>query len=205
MELNNLNNISGSGLNPENNPKNSDKKPYFTIILVSVLVILSLVYWIVHAFKNEEKIIEDTPYDFWNNSSTTLDSSSTVSSTQNNATTTTGTIIKKPSPTKKTTITKTASTSLSATGDYLKARNSYQASGYYFQFLNCHGSPGSLVVKKGAKLMLDNRDNKTRKIVFMSRLYSIGAYSYTIVTADKLGKSYITCDGGGAAQIEVKP
>ncbi|HRY36839.1 MAG TPA: hypothetical protein P5230_03120 [Candidatus Magasanikbacteria bacterium] len=205
MELNNLNNLSGSNSNPENDSKNPDKRPYFTIVLVFILVAISLVYWLLHTFKSENKVIEDTPYDFWNNSSSTQVVDDVVTSTIDSVTTTTGTAIKKTTVIKKASTVKTSSTSLSATSDYLKARNSYQTSGYYFQFLNCHGSPGSLVVKKGAKIMLDNRDNKTRKIVFMSRLYNIGAYSYTIVTADKLGKSYITCDGGGAAQIEVKP
>lgn len=94
-----------------------------------------------------------------------------------------------------------------ATQKYLDALKIYKTSGYYFQFLDCHGAPGSLVLKKGKKFMLDNRDNQTRKIAIVGgQSFTISAYNFAIATAPAtLGLHYITCGGGGAATISVQP
>ena len=96
---------------------------------------------------------------------------------------------------------------LSATQRYLDALKIYKTSGYYFQFVSCHGAPGSLVLKKGKKFMLDNRDNQTRKIAIQGgQTFQITAYNFAIATAPStIGTHYITCDGGGAASISVQP
>lgn len=97
-------------------------------------------------------------------------------------------------------------TPLSATQKYLDAIRIYKNPGYYFQFVDCHGAPGTLTMKKGKKFMLDNRDNKTRKIAIQGgESFKIGAYNFAIATApSKTGTYYITCDGGGAATISVQ-
>lgn len=110
--------------------------------------------------------------------------------------------------TKKTTVpVKTPPAPLSATQRYLDAIRIYKNVGYYFQFADCHGLPGSLTLKKGKKFMLDNRDNKSRKIAIVGgQSFTIGAYNFAIATApSKAGTHYITCDGGGAASILVQP
>lgn len=106
----------------------------------------------------------------------------------------------------KTTAPKTTAP-VAATQKYLDALKIYKTSGYYFQFVDCHGSPGSLVLKKGKKFMLDNRDNQTRKIAIVGgQSFNITAYNFAIATApSSLGVHYITCDGGGAAAISVQP
>lgn len=99
-----------------------------------------------------------------------------------------------------------ATSPLSATQRYLDAIRIYKSVGYYFQFVSCHGSPGSLTLKKGKKFMLDNRDNVTRKIAIQGgQSFQIGPYNFAIATAPStLGTHYITCDGGGAASILVQ-
>lgn len=96
---------------------------------------------------------------------------------------------------------------MSATQRYLDAIRVYKSVGYYFQFVNCHGLPGSLTLKKGKKFMLDNRDNVTHKITVQGgQSFQIGAYNFAIATAPStVGTHYITCDGGGAASIVVQP
>lgn len=95
---------------------------------------------------------------------------------------------------------------LSATQRYLDAIRTYKNVGYYFQFVDCHGSPGTLTLKAGKKFMLDNRDGKSRKIAVQGgQSFTIGAYNFAIATApSKIGTHFITCDGGGAAKIEVQ-
>jgi hypothetical protein len=107
---------------------------------------------------------------------------------------------------KKSTV-KPAPAPLSATQRYLDAIKIYKTAGYYFQFVDCHGLPGSLTLKKGKKFMLDNRDNKTRKIAIVGgQSFNLTAYNFAIATAPSTpGTHYITCDGGGAASILVQP
>lgn len=95
---------------------------------------------------------------------------------------------------------------LSATQKYLDAIRVYKNVGYYFQFVDCHGSPGTLTLKKSKKFMLDNRDGKAHKIaVIGGQAFSIKAYDFAIATAPStIGTHYITCDGGGAASILVQ-
>lgn len=82
---------------------------------------------------------------------------------------------------------------------------SYKASGYRFQFSGCSGSPGSITIKKGLKLMMDNRDNASHAFVVGSQRFTLGKYGYKIITATELGSLNITCDGRGSATLNVQP
>jgi cytoskeletal protein RodZ len=72
------------------------------------------------------------------------------------------------------------------------------------QFKNCSGIPGKISIKRGVLIMLDNRDPKAHTIVIKSQSVRIPAYDYALVPATVLGTYNITCDGGGAAEINVK-
>ena len=101
---------------------------------------------------------------------------------------------------------KTTQPPLSATQRYLDAIRMYKNVGYYFQFVDCHGLPGTITLKKGKKFMLDNRDPESHKIAIVGgQSFTIGAYNFAIATAPATpGTHYITCDGGGAAAIVVQ-
>ncbi len=132
------------------------------------------------------------------NQLTTITISDKITATSTSATSTTATPKKSTTP---------VTSPMSATQRYLDAIRVYKSVGYYFQFVSCHGSPGSLTLKKGKKFMLDNRDNVTRKIAVQGgQTFQIKAYDFAIATAPStLGTHYITCDGGGAASIMVQP
>lgn len=74
-----------------------------------------------------------------------------------------------------------------------------------FQFVACGGTPGRMVVKKGAVVMLDNRDAKARTIAVGSATYAVKAQEYVLAIANEVGDLQITCDGGGAATLSVQP
>jgi hypothetical protein len=122
-----------------------------------------------------------------------------ASSTDAIATTTTSTV----SNTKTNTYTKTSGDAVSQS--YTDALKIYSASGYRMQFVNCQATPGQLTIKKGQKFMIDNRDSKPHKFKVGSTLYSVKAYGFAIATSKTLGVNFITCDGGGAAKINVEP
>lgn len=105
--------------------------------------------------------------------------------------------------TKKTITKSTVTAAASATDKYIAATKAY--TNLRFQFVNCKATPGSFTVKKGTKFMLDNRDNAAHKIAVGKTVYSLGAYGWTVATANVVGLTYITCDGGGSARITVQP
>jgi len=80
----------------------------------------------------------------------------------------------------------------------------YQKNGYRIQFSQCHGTPGKLTIPQGNKYMLDNRDNATHTIKVGPSSYKLAAYGYIVVTANNLGLNNVTCDGGGAAQVNIE-
>lgn len=88
---------------------------------------------------------------------------------------------------------------------YSEALSLYGLTGYRIQFVNCSASPGSLVVKRGQKFMIDNRDAKAHVIAVGSAKYSLSAYGYRIVSTAQTGTLNITCDGGGAGRLTVNP
>lgn len=88
---------------------------------------------------------------------------------------------------------------------YTDAIEKYKSSGYYIQFYPCQATPGSLIVKQGSKIMLDNRDSKAHSIGIKNDKYLIASYGYAIATLNVIGTNYVTCDGGGSATINVVP
>ncbi len=92
-----------------------------------------------------------------------------------------------------------------ASGNYPKFGLPYVESGYRFQFADCHGTPGSLSVKRGKYFLLDNRDDEAHTIAVAGQSYRIGAYGAAVAAVWKTGTHQITCDGGGAASINVEP
>lgn len=87
---------------------------------------------------------------------------------------------------------------------YPKAALPYIENGYRFQFSNCRGTPGSLVVKAGKYFLFDNRDAKSHTIAVAGQSYSVGAYGAAVAAVWKPGTYNITCDGGGAASLTVQ-
>jgi len=112
------------------------------------------------------------------------------------------------SPTDQTQATTTPSNTAAKSGStsnlaYNEALKIY-GTGYRIQFAECHGTPGQLAIRKGVKFMIDNRDNVNHTIVVKSQTFHLAAYGFAIVTATDLGVYNITCDGGGAAQLNVQ-
>jgi hypothetical protein len=113
-------------------------------------------------------------------------------------------IEKKTTPKAVSPVTK-PSVSKPAPQSYTDAIEKYKNSGYYIQFFPCQATPGSLIVKQGSKIMLDNRDSKAHSIGIKSDKYLIASYNYAIATLNVIGTNYVTCDGGGSATITVVP
>ena len=180
--------------------KNMPKKHLYAVV-GGILAVLLLVV-VLSMDKNNTDENADSEVDLANTSEEVFSGMENTSSTVSASTTTaTGT-----TPKKVTSPVKTAPAPLSATQRYLDALRVYKTTGYYFQFVDCHGLPGSLTLKAGKKFMLDNRDAKSRKIAIQGgQSFTIGAYNFAIATApSKTGTHYITCDGGGAASIVVQ-
>jgi hypothetical protein len=106
------------------------------------------------------------------------------------ATSTAGSATKTPAPAKNLSLT------------YSDAINLF--GGYRFQFTNCSGAPGTLNVTKGSTFLLDNRDDVAHTIKVGAQSYSLGAYGFRIATASTMGANQITCDGKGAAVVNVQ-
>ncbi|MSU75361.1 MAG: hypothetical protein EXS55_02505 [Candidatus Magasanikbacteria bacterium] len=89
--------------------------------------------------------------------------------------------------------------------NYTEAINKYQHVGAYFQFVQCHGIPGVINIKRGTNFMIDNRDTVPHIFKIGTTSYDLGPYDYAIAVAPRFPlKYFITCDGGGAAQIYVQ-
>ena len=88
---------------------------------------------------------------------------------------------------------------LEETKEYQAVLKIYGASGYRFQFTDCHVAPipsSTLVIKSGLKFMLDNRDSTVHKFTVNTQTYTVGAYDFVIVAAPKAVGTYpISCDG----------
>ncbi len=97
-----------------------------------------------------------------------------------------------------------SSPSGAASAAYQAALAIYQTNGYRIEISQCHGIPGKLTVTQGQKYMLDNRDNQAHTIKVGPYTYNLPAYGYEIVTAGVLGLNNLTCDGGGAGQINIE-
>ena len=102
----------------------------------------------------------------------------------------------------------TADTSTPASSGRAAAKLAYgdaiKAYPYRFQFSQCHGTPGTMAVKKGSIVMLDNRDPIAHTIVADSQTFKIAGYDYALLHTSALTNINITCDGGGAAKLNVE-
>ena len=159
-------------------------KKNILIALVVLLVLVLGVYFINKKPGQDSK----TP--------TTTDSTNNQNTTQNQATTTPTSTPENGKP--------GAGNVTTPNLNYNQALAIYQKNGYRIQLSSCHGTPGRLSIKKGAKFMLDNRDSKAHKLVVKSQTFNISGYGFSIVTAKDVGTYNITCDGGGAAELNVE-
>jgi hypothetical protein len=89
-------------------------------------------------------------------------------------------------------------------GNYPKYGLPYVESGYRIQYVDCHGTPGSLTVKRGKYFLLDNRDEKAATIAIAGQTYQIGPYGAAVAAVWKTGTHNITCNGGGAGTLVVE-
>jgi hypothetical protein len=85
---------------------------------------------------------------------------------------------------------------------------------YHFSFdNNCHGSAGlpmqgSLNVKQGSLIVLENHSTTTRSLAIGNTVYKVAAADFAVATAPHVTKNtgfYITCDGKGAGRLYVYP
>lgn len=164
-----------------------------TIAAIAVVVAIFAV-WICVSRKNKTNMVATTGQENNMPSEDVL----TASSTDAIVTTTTSTA-------PKTTISNIKTNGDAVSQSYTDALKIYSASGYRMQFVNCQATPGQLTIKKGQKFMIDNRDSKPHKFKVGSTSYSVKGYGFVIATSKILGVNYITCDGGGAAKINVEP
>lgn len=164
-----------------------NKNTWIAIIVIGVLVIAGLI-WYRDKRREATESYSGSQQSQMAESNPSSAAGTTASSTE-------------PSPAPKT------SAAPKPTVDYAKALNTYQ---YRIQFSQCHGivnnSPnvGTLSIKQGVKFMLDNRDPVAHTIAFKGVSVKIGAYGYAIVSAPYKGTFNVTCDGGGAAVINVE-
>lgn len=84
---------------------------------------------------------------------------------------------------------------------YGAAINAYK---FRFQFSQCHGNPGTIDMKKGSPLMLDNRDNAAHTIKADNQSFRVGPLDYVVFNTSAVGTFTVTCDGGGAAKLTVE-
>jgi hypothetical protein len=52
--------------------------------------------------------------------------------------------------------------------------------------------------------MLDNRDAKNHTVKVNGQSYSIKSYDYSLAYFSKAGTYQLTCDGGGAATVNIE-
>jgi len=84
---------------------------------------------------------------------------------------------------------------------YVKALETYQ---FRIQFDKCQASPGTITLKEGLPILLDNRGANTLVLKFGKQSYSVLGYDYLIAPAPTPGTYTITCNGGGAAEVQVQ-
>jgi hypothetical protein len=149
-------------------------------VVVALLILIS--YWLTHRTTTPEGTEADET------------NTEVTSSTETMVTSTTSTVKIIPKTVK--------TTPPLAYGEMVKK---YQ--GYIFQFdRDCTWvTPTSMVMKKGVKFVIDNRENKTHIFTFANNKYTLKAYNYVIVTAAPVGTNYISCDGAHRAVVKVAP
>ena len=172
---------------------------YFKYIAAGGVVVV----FIIVAIYSRNKMSSGNDKSGQENTSPTTTSVNTTSTT--NATGTQSAAKSAVNTTPKTAVIKKPVVTKSAPQSYVDAAAKYKKSGYYIQFYPCQATPGSLIVKQGSKIMLDNRDSKAHSIGIKNDKYLIASYNYAIATLNSIGTNYVTCDGGGSATVTVVP
>jgi hypothetical protein len=88
---------------------------------------------------------------------------------------------------------------------YDQAIKEYGVRGYRIQLSQCHGTPGRLAIKSGTAFMVDNREGVAHTVVLAKQTFKVPAWGFVIIYTQGKGKQVLTCDGGGAAEIDVQP
>jgi len=164
-----------------------NKKMVIGGIVVIVIIAIFIGVWAAHKHSSSDQTAQTN-----NEASNGNTSGSTTPATDQTATTSTSSAQSQ------------LKTRLSGNQAYDAAVATYQASGYRIQFNLCQATPHQLVIKKGAKFMLDNRDDESRTIIVKSQTFHLGPYGYTIATAIDLGIYTVSCDGRGVMQLTVE-
>src|SRR3989344_1209067 len=135
--------------------------------IIAGVLVLALIVWGIYARNQKNKTADD-------NQSTNQEQSSNASPT---------------------------STEESVDFDLVKVDLSYEkaikAYPYRFQFSKCSGTPGTLTVKKGSIVMLDNRDAVAHTFKANNQTFKIAGYGYALLKTSAITNANITCDGGG--------
>ncbi len=151
-----------------------NKKYTYTVLAIAILAIGA---WAIYAYNQQNKNAANN-----SGQAPVQDNSNNTVSPAATSTPQTGSVVPKKLP-------------------YGAAINTYP---YRFQFSQCHGNPGQLAVKKGTVVMLDNRDSIAHTFKADSQTFKIAGYDYALLKTSAISNVNITCDGGGAALLNVE-
>ena len=167
-------------MDEQKQPSNMNKNYTYTAIGIIVLIIIA---WAIYA-SNHKDSDDTTKNNNGQQQTSTMPENNTATSTAQTSTT---------SP-----VTKPA-----AKLSYSDAIKAYP---YRFQFSQCHGNPGTLAVKKLSIVMLDNRDAVAHTVKADNQTFKIAKYDYALLHTNALTGTNVnvTCDGGGAAILNVE-
>ena len=73
-----------------------------------------------------------------------------------------------------------------------------------FQFNQCQGTPASIAVKKGAPVMLDNRNAAALTIKADTQTFKIAGYDYDVFRPEVVGNIVVTCNGKASVTLNVE-
>ena len=86
---------------------------------------------------------------------------------------------------------------------YEDALRAYSAS--RFQFADCRNvAPISMVVKRGTKIMLDNRDDLAHTFGIAGTNYRISGYHFLLVGTPIAGTYTLMCDGVNSVRLQIE-
>lgn len=111
-------------------------------------------------------------------------------------------------PPKETT---TTTTNKSTTSKKLSYGDAIAAYKFRFQFVNCSANPGTMSVKSGTAVMLDNRDKVAHTIKVNGITTKIAPLDYVVIYPKSVtsgtptaASPNMTCDGGGSGVLNVE-
>lgn len=74
-----------------------------------------------------------------------------------------------------------------------------------FQFSNgCQGTPAIIAVRKGAPVMLDNRNATAYTFKADTQTFKIAGYGYDVFYPEVLGNLVVTCNGKASVTLNVE-